>query len=105
MSDLTITNREAIRDLLVRMDPSVIFKRKQVEHGLVLLAKLPPPRDPLGFLEVCKEIDGFATLNFSKARTVTSETVREAFVEMGLLAPVTTDSKEEARQLVLMDQV
>ena len=105
MSDLTITNRSAIRALLGRMEPYVIFKSAQVQAGLRLLDRLPPPKDPQGFVEVCQEIDRFATLNFSKSRSVTAETVRSAFEEMGLLVPVTTDSKEEARQMVLVDQI
>ncbi len=105
MSDLTITNRGLIRALLEDMQPFVIFKAKQVEAGLRLLERFPPPKDPYRFLEVCKEIDRFASLNFSKSRTVTSESVRFEFEKMGLLAPVTTDSKDEARQLVLNDQI
>jgi hypothetical protein len=97
MSDLTITNRETIRALLGQMAPYVVFKQRQVTVGLALLEMLPPPKDPEGFLEVCKEIDGFATLNFSKSRQVTSESVRLSLVKMGLLTPVTTDSKDEAR--------
>ena len=105
MSDLTITNRSAIRALLGRMEPYVIFKSAQVQAGLRLLDRLPPSKDPQGFVEVCQEIDRFATLNFSKSRSVTAEAVRSAFEEMGLLVPVTTDSKEEARQMVLVDQI
>ena len=105
MSDLTITNRSTIRALLGAMEPYVIFKAAQVHAGLKLLDRLPPPKDPNGFVDVCQEIDRFATLNFSKSRSITAQTVRSRFEEMGWLTPVTTDSKEEARQLVLTDQI
>lgn len=91
MSDLTITNRSAVRRALERMRPYVIFKRPQVEEGLALLDRLPPPRNPIGFLEICEAVDDFASLNFSKSRTVTAETVRTAFRSMGFAVPVTTD--------------
>ena len=93
MSDLTITNRGAIRDILDRMRPHVIFKRGQVERGLTLLDRLPPPRDHEGFLRVCEAVDDFASLNFSKSRTVTTDTVRSAWRSMGVVVPVTTDPK------------
>jgi hypothetical protein len=102
MSDVTITNRPAIRSLLAAMQPYVVFKRAQVEEGLKLLERLPPPRNPQGFLEVCEAVDRFASLNFSKSRTVTSETVRETFVSKGLLVPVTTDPPGSA-QLRIFD--
>ena len=95
MSDLTITNRGEILRILTRIQPYVIFKKRQVDAGLRLLAQLPPPKDPLGFLMVCQQIDEFSTLNFSKTRTNTSNEVRKALEKMGLLVPVTTDSKEE----------
>lgn len=92
MSDLTLTNRSDIRRILEEMEPFVIFKRAQAEHGLELLGRLPPPRDPAGFLEVCQAVDDFASLNSSKARTVTADTVRRAFRRStGASIPVTTD--------------
>ena len=97
MSDLTITQRSTIRSVLLDMRPYVIFKRAQVDSGLELLDHLPPPRDPRGFLKVCVTIDEFASLNFSKSRTNTSETMREHFESMGLLVPVTTDPQGSAQ--------
>jgi len=97
MSDLTITRRQTIRSLLEDMQPYVIFKRAQVDKGLRLLDHLPPPKDPSGFLEVCQEIDEFASLNFSKSRMNTASTVRSRLESMGLLVPVTTDPKGEAQ--------
>ena len=97
MSDVTITKRPVIRSLLCDVQPYVIFKRSQVREGLKLLDRLPPPRDPIGFLETCEAVDGFASLNFSKSRTVTARTVWESFESMGLLAPVTTSPKGGAQ--------
>jgi len=91
MSDLVITQRSKITEILTRIRPFVVFKRRQVEAGLVLLERLPPPRDPVGFLEICESVDDFASLNASKSRTVTSVVVREEFECTGALDPVTTD--------------
>jgi hypothetical protein len=85
MSDLTITNRKAIHSTPERMAPFVIFKRPQVELGLTLLDRLPPPRTPAGFLQICESIDDFASLNFSKSRTITSVVVRSALRDKGAL--------------------
>jgi hypothetical protein len=85
MSDLTITNRQAIGSILERMAPHVIFKRPQVELGMSLLDRLPPPRTPAGFLQMCEGVDDFASLNFSKSRTITSAVVRSALRTMGAL--------------------
>ena len=46
MSDLVITQRTAIREILYRIRPYVVFKRRQVEEGLIPLGRLPPSRDP-----------------------------------------------------------
>ena len=91
MSDLVITQRPVISEILTRIRPFVVFKRQQVEAGLALLERLPPPRDPVGFLEICEAVDDFASLNASKSRTVTSVVVREEFERTGVLDPVTTD--------------
>ena len=40
-----------------------------------------------GFLRVCESVDDFASLNFSKSRIVTAETVRTAFGEAGCCGP------------------
>lgn len=85
VSDVTITNRPTIRSLLIDMEPYVIFKKAQAREGIELLDGLPPPRDPRGFVETCMAVDRFASLNFSKSRTVTSVTVRDHFRSMGLL--------------------
>ena len=92
---MTITRRATIREILDRIRPFVIFKRQQVERGLGLLERLPPPLEPLGFLEVCRAVDSFASLNFSKHRTVTTATVAAAWRSMGVLVPVTTDPQGE----------
>ena len=51
----------------------------------------PSNMDPftpyLAGFQVCEGVDRFASLNFSKSRTVTSVTVRNHFESMGLLGP------------------
>lgn len=103
MSDLTITKRSRIHSVLSDMRPFVIFKRAQVENGLELLDRLPPPKDPQGFVEVCEAIDGFASLNFSKSRTNTATVVRSTLESMGLLVPVTTDPYDGSAQLTIFN--
>jgi hypothetical protein len=104
MSDLTVTNRDEIRRILTEIEPFVVFKEKQVRSGLRLLDLLPPPKDPAGFLEACEAIDDFASLNFSKSRSVTAETVRVALRDKGVLIPVTTDPQGETAAPSGVDQ-
>jgi hypothetical protein len=66
MSDLVVTSRPLLRDVLADVAPHVIFKREHVRRAVLLLPRLEKVRDPAIFLQLAREVDAFATLNYSK---------------------------------------
>ena len=91
MSDDVITSRPVIRTLLRAIAPYVVFKRRQVKEALKLLDAIEAIDSPDTFLAVARQVEAFKSLNRSKRRTNTVQTVLEAWRDRGALAPVTTD--------------
>ena len=92
MSDLIITSRPVLMDVLRAVEPYVVFKRPQVQEALRLLPMIVPRMTVEGFLQVVRETDGFSDLNHSKTKRITAEDVEQHLRGMGLLDPVTTSS-------------
>lgn len=92
MSDYVITSRPAIRKLLAALRPYVVFKRRQVEEALKILDAIEGIAGPEEFLAVARQVEAFKSLNRSKRRKITVETVLDEWKDMGWLTPVTTDS-------------
>ena len=90
MSDLVITSRPLLQEILMAVRPYVIFKRDHVEAALRLVARIQPRLSPVEFLELAKDVDAFATLNYSKTKRVTAVDVERHLRSMGSCAPVTT---------------
>ena len=91
MSDYVITSRPAIRALLTAIAPYVVFKRRQVEQALTLLDAIEAIDSPETFLAVARQVEAFKSLNRSKRKVNTVQSVLEAWRDTGVLAPVTTD--------------
>ena len=47
------------------------LKKKQVELGLEILEKIENKKSDRDFLEICKLVDKFKELNYSKKRKIT----------------------------------
>src|SRR5205823_6541694 len=62
MSDLVLTSRPLLLELLAAVQPYVVFKREHVRRALILLPGLDRVRDPIEFLRLAGEVDAFATL-------------------------------------------
>ena len=98
MSDLVVTSRPLLMDLLRAVEPYVIFKREHVQRALWLLPQLEPRRlNVQEFLRVAREVDAFATLNYSKTKRISAVDVEQHLRSMGVLTPVTTS-------LAMLDQ-
>jgi hypothetical protein len=98
MSDLVVTSRPLLMDLLRAVEPYVIFKREHVRRALWLLPQLEPRRlNVQEFLRVAREVDAFATLNYSKTKRISAVDVEQHLRSMGVLTPVTTS-------LAMLDQ-
>jgi len=90
MSDLVVTSRPLLTDVLEAVQPYVIFKREHVRRALWLLPQLGPRLGVQEFLQVAREVDAFATLNYSKSKRISAADVEQHLRSMGVLAPVTT---------------
>ena len=97
MSDLVVTSRPLLLELLQAVEPFVIFKRDHVARALDLLPRIRPRPTPHEFLELAREVDAFATLNYSKTKRITAVDVEQHLRSMGVLCPC-NDFLDEARR-------
>ena len=90
MSDLVITSRPLINSILVAVAPYVIFKREHVKEALRLLPRIQRNMTPDEFVALAKEVDAFASLNYSKRKRINAGDVERHLRSKGCCAPVTT---------------
>jgi LAGLIDADG endonuclease len=90
MSDVVVTSRPLLVELLTDVRPFVVFKREHVARALDLLPQIQPRMSPEEFLRVAKQVDAFATLNYSKKKRISAADVEQHLRGTGRLAPVTT---------------
>ena len=77
MSDYTIVDSKEVEKILNCLQPYVRIKKKQLILGLNILQKIKSVKSDKDFLEVCKLVDKFGEVNYSKKRKVTYQTVKE----------------------------
>ena len=87
MSDLVITSRPLLFDLLTAVQPYVIFKEEHVRRALHLLPRLERLKEPEVFLQLAREVDAFATLNYSKTKRISAVDVERYLRSKGVLCP------------------
>jgi LAGLIDADG endonuclease len=87
MSDLVITSRPAVLRVLQAVQPYVIFKKTHVGRALEILPRLDRVRDPEVFLHLARQVDAFATLNYSKTKRISAVDVERHLRSMGVLCP------------------
>jgi hypothetical protein len=92
MSDLIITSRPLLLEVLHEIEPYVVFKKLHVRRALWLLPQVRPRMEPEEFLRLATEVDVFASLNCSKTKRISAVDVEQHLRSKGLLAPVTTSS-------------
>ena len=78
ISDYTIVESTKVEEILQLIEPYVRLKKKQVHLGLVILEKLKTKETDQDFIEICKLVDKFKELNYSKKRTITHKVVSES---------------------------
>lgn len=96
VSDYTIVEPPEVRRLLNELQPYVRLKRNQVRLGLEILDALPDAMEPDRFLALCRRVDEFRDLNYSKKRTITSALVEHQLRLRGLLQAPTNQVTEPA---------
>jgi hypothetical protein len=75
ISDYTIVDSREVLKILQLLKPYVILKKKQVELGIKILELKNSGFD---FIEICKLVDNFKKLNYSKKRKITSDFVNKS---------------------------
>jgi hypothetical protein len=103
MSDLVVTSRPVLIDLLRAVAPYVVFKREHVSRALQLLPRLEKLRDPEEFLSLSKEVDAFSTLNYSKRKQICAVDVERHLRSMGVLCPCNDFSASNSREMASVD--
>ena len=78
ISDYTIVEPREVERILKLLKPYVKLKKKHVELGLEIINKLKSKKSDKDFLEICKLVDKFKDINYSKKRTITYETVSKS---------------------------
>ena len=78
ISDYTIVDSKEVQKILELLQPYVKLKKKQVELGLEIFSKMDNKKSDEDFLEICKLVDKFKQLNYSKKRKLTSEVVSKS---------------------------
>ena len=87
MSDLVITSRPALFNLLTEVRPYVVFKKEHVRRALLLLPRLDRVKDPELFLQLAREVDAFAALNYSATKRIFAADVERHPRSTGVLCP------------------
>ena len=90
MSDLVITSRPLLEEVLEAVAPYVVFKTEHVRRALDLVRRIRPRPSAEEFLELAHEVDAFAALNYSKSKRIFAADVEQHLRGMGVCAPVTT---------------
>lgn len=78
ISDYTIVESKEVEKILHLLQPYVRLKKKHVNLGLKILEKLKTKKTDKDFIEICKLVDQFKELNYSKKRTITHKVVCES---------------------------
>ena len=92
ISDYTIVEPKEVLKILRIFKPYVILKKKHVDIGIRILEKLPFADNPGRFIKLCRLVDTYKNINYSKKRTNTSEIVRNYLSARNFNVPVETSS-------------
>ena len=84
-----------VQRILELLLPYVRLKQEHVRLGLEILKRLPLAGDATVLISLCRLVDRFQEINYSKKRTNTSEKVIDYLKSHGYLAPVETDPIQE----------
>ena len=104
MSDLVITSRPVLLQLLRAVEPHVIFKEVHVRRALAILPRLDRVKDPEVFLHLAREVDAFATLNYSKTKRISAVDVEQHLRSKGVLCPCNDFFASNSEEMASLDR-
>jgi hypothetical protein len=64
-----------------------VFKREHVRRAVELLPRIGRLKGPGMFLQLAREVNAFATLNYSKSKRISAADVEQHLRSMGVLCP------------------
>jgi hypothetical protein len=104
MSDLVITSRAIVVEILQEVQPYVIFKETHVRRALELLPLLRGVKDPEVLLHLAHQVDAFATLNYSKSKRISAVDVEQHLRSMGVLCPCNDFFASNSEEMASLDR-
>ncbi len=104
MSDLVITSRPIVAEILQDVEPYVIFKKTHVRRALELLPLLRGVKDPEVLLHLAHQVDAFATLNYSKTKRISAVDVEQHLRSMGVLCPRNDFFASNSEEMASLDR-
>jgi len=104
MSDLVITSRAIVAEILQDVEPYVIFKKAHVRRALELLPLLRGVKDPEVLLHLAHQVDAFATLNYSKTKRISAADVEQHLRSMGVLCPCNDFFASNSEEMASLDR-
>ena len=104
MSDLVITSRPIVVEILQDVEPYVIFKEAHVRQALEILPLLGGVKDPEFFLQLAHQVDAFATLNYSKTKRISAADVEQHLRSMGVLCPCNDFFASNSEEMASLDR-
>lgn len=78
MSDYTIVDSKEVFKILKLLEPYTKLKKKQIQLGIKILQLIKKKKTNEDFLKICRLVDKFKELNYSKKRTITYEVVNNS---------------------------
>ena len=82
----------------------MIFKRVHVRRALAILPRLDRVRDPKVFLHLAREVDAFATLNYSKSKRISAVDVEQHLRSKGVLCPCNDFFASNSEEMASFDR-
>ena len=87
MVEYIIGDFSSIEELLYNLLPFLQLKKKQAKLMLRILDEKQRVENAGDFLKICKKVDVFEKLNYSKKRKQNSDEVRKILIDKDLLTP------------------
>lgn len=86
ITEFNIVGINSVLPFLKQLQPFLRLKRKQANLVIQIIEQLPLTKnDPQKFLDLCKLADQVANLNDSKNRSISTDTVKMTFQDLGLI--------------------
>ncbi len=104
MSDLVITSRPIVVEILQEIEPYVIFKETHVREALSILPLLGGVKDPEVFLHLARKVDAFSTLNYSKTKRISAVDVEQHLRSKGVLCPRNDFFASNSEEMASLDR-